>query len=45
MPGHVHAYTDAYGNLSHMMTLNLPHQDLAIVAWSWWKPAPASACR
>ena len=24
MPGHVHAYTDAYGNLSHMMTMNAP---------------------
>jgi transglutaminase-like putative cysteine protease len=32
MPGHVHAYTDAYGNLSHMMTLNAPHQTLSIVA-------------
>jgi transglutaminase-like putative cysteine protease len=32
MPGHVHAYTDAYGNLSHMMTMNVPHQGLAIVA-------------
>lgn len=32
MPGHVHAYTDAYGNLSHMMTMDTPHQGLAIVA-------------
>ncbi|MES2163274.1 MAG: transglutaminase family protein [Pseudomonadota bacterium] len=32
MPGHVHAYTDAYGNLSHMMTMNVPHQGLTIVA-------------
>jgi len=31
-PGHVHAYTDAYGNLSHMMTMDAPHQALAIVA-------------
>lgn len=31
-PGHVHAYTDAYGNLSHMMTMNTPHQALSIVA-------------
>jgi transglutaminase-like putative cysteine protease len=31
-PGHVHAYTDAYGNLSHMMTMNAPHQTLSIVA-------------
>jgi transglutaminase-like putative cysteine protease len=32
MPGHVHAYTDAYGNLSHMMTMNTQHEGLAIVA-------------
>lgn len=32
MPGHVHAYTDAYGNLSHMMTMAVPHQGLSIVA-------------
>jgi transglutaminase-like putative cysteine protease len=31
-PGHCHAYTDAYGNLSHMLTLNEPHQLVAIVA-------------
>ncbi|MTV36388.1 transglutaminase family protein [Duganella radicis] len=31
-PGHVHAYTDAYGNLSHMMTMDTPHQALSIVA-------------
>ncbi|HJV01763.1 MAG TPA: transglutaminase family protein [Burkholderiaceae bacterium] len=31
-PGHVHAYTDAYGNLSHTMTMNAPHQALSIVA-------------
>ena len=31
-PGHVHAYTDAYGNLSHTMTLDRPHQSLSIVA-------------
>jgi hypothetical protein len=28
-PGHLHAYTDAYGNLSHMLTLNAPHDALA----------------
>jgi transglutaminase-like putative cysteine protease len=31
-PGHCHAYTDAYGNLSHMLTLNEPHELVAIVA-------------
>ncbi len=31
-PGHLHAYTDAYGNLSHMLTLDKPHEDLVIVA-------------
>ena len=30
MPGHVHAYTDALGNLSHMMTLDVPHQAISI---------------
>lgn len=33
MPGHVHAYTDAFGNLSHMMTLDSAHQALSIVAY------------
>jgi transglutaminase-like putative cysteine protease len=31
-PGPCHAYTDAYGNLSHMLTLNEPHQSVSIVA-------------
>lgn len=31
-PGHVHAYTDAYGNLSHMMTIDTPHQSVLLVA-------------
>ena len=31
-PGPCHAYTDAYGNLSHMLTLNAPHEQVAIVA-------------
>lgn len=31
-PGQVHAYTDAYGNQSHMLTLNAPHAGLSIVA-------------
>ena len=31
-PGHCHAYTDAYGNLSHMLTLNEPHKSVVIVA-------------
>jgi transglutaminase-like putative cysteine protease len=31
-PGTCHAYTDAYGNLSHMLTLNEPHLSVAIVA-------------
>ena len=31
-PGHCHAYTDAYGNLSHMLTLNEPHREVVIVA-------------
>ena len=31
-PGHCHSYTDAYGNLSHMLTLNEPHQSVTIVA-------------
>ncbi|GAB2870657.1 transglutaminase family protein [Pseudoduganella ginsengisoli] len=30
--GQMHGYTDAYGNLSHMLTLNAPHQALTIVA-------------
>ncbi|MGO4382319.1 transglutaminase family protein [Pseudoduganella sp. RAF53_2] len=33
LPGHVHAYTDAFGNLSHMMTLDSAHKDLSIVAY------------
>lgn len=33
MPGHVHAYTDAFGNLSHMMTLDTAHQALSIIAY------------
>jgi transglutaminase-like putative cysteine protease len=32
VPGHVHAYTDAFGNLSHMMTMDTQHQGLDIVA-------------
>ncbi|TFW19895.1 transglutaminase family protein [Duganella callida] len=32
-PGHLHSYTDAYGNLSHMMTMDAPHNTLAIVAY------------
>jgi transglutaminase-like putative cysteine protease len=31
-PGHVHAYSDAYGNQSHMMTMDAPHKTLSIVA-------------
>lgn len=31
-PGQCHAYTDAYGNLSHMLTINGKHQALALVA-------------
>jgi transglutaminase-like putative cysteine protease len=31
-PGEMHAYTDAFGNLSHMMTLDTPHSQLTIVA-------------
>ena len=31
-PGNCHAYTDAYGNKSHMLTLNEPHQGVLIVA-------------
>jgi transglutaminase-like putative cysteine protease len=31
-PGHCHAYTDAYGNLSHMLTLDEPHEKVAVVA-------------
>jgi transglutaminase-like putative cysteine protease len=30
-PGVCHAYTDAYGNLSHMLTLNEPHHAVSIV--------------
>jgi transglutaminase-like putative cysteine protease len=30
-PGAVNAYTDAYGNRSHMLTLNEPHRTVAIV--------------
>ena len=30
--GRLHGYTDAHGNLSHMLTLNAPHQALTIVA-------------
>lgn len=32
MPGHVHAYTDAYGNQSHMLTLHRQHEGLVILA-------------
>ena len=31
-PGPCHAYTDAYGNLSHMLTIDGRHEGLAIVA-------------
>ncbi|AXA90840.1 transglutaminase family protein [Massilia sp. YMA4] len=31
-PGSLHAHTDAYGNLTHMLTLDKPHDALAIVA-------------
>jgi transglutaminase-like putative cysteine protease len=31
-PGHLNAYTDAYGNLSHMLTLDRAHGSLSIVA-------------
>ncbi|QBE66249.1 transglutaminase family protein [Pseudoduganella lutea] len=31
-PGHLNAYTDAYGNLSHMLTLDQGHGALSIVA-------------
>lgn len=31
-PGSCHAYTDAYGNKSHMLTLNEAHQGVLIVA-------------
>ena len=31
-PGQCHAYTDAYGNLSHMLTINGSHQSLSLVA-------------
>ena len=30
-PGQCHAYTDAYGNLSHMLTINGKHQALGLV--------------
>jgi transglutaminase-like putative cysteine protease len=30
-PGSCHAYSDAYGNLSHMLTLNEPHNAVRIV--------------
>ncbi|SFU58820.1 transglutaminase family protein [Pseudoduganella namucuonensis] len=30
--GQLHGYTDAYGNLSHMLTLTQPHNSLSIVA-------------
>jgi transglutaminase-like putative cysteine protease len=30
-PGNCLAYTDAYGNLSHMLTLNEPHEEVRIV--------------
>jgi len=32
LPGAVHAYTDAYANPSHMMTLVTPHTQLQIIA-------------
>ena len=31
-PGHCHAYTDAYSNRSHMLTLNEPHHSVTIIA-------------
>jgi transglutaminase-like putative cysteine protease len=30
--GQIHGYTDAYGNLSHMLTINAPHSGLSIIA-------------
>ena len=30
--GHLHAYNDAYGNLSHMLTMTGQHSELAIIA-------------
>ncbi|MES2264601.1 MAG: transglutaminase family protein [Pseudomonadota bacterium] len=30
--GQIHGYQDAYGNLSHMLTINAPHASLSIVA-------------
>jgi transglutaminase-like putative cysteine protease len=31
-PGACHAYEDAYGNRSHILTLNAPHRSIAIIA-------------
>jgi transglutaminase-like putative cysteine protease len=31
-PGNLHAFADAYGNQSHMLTLSRPHHSLTIVA-------------
>lgn len=31
MPGHAEPYVDAYGNFSHMMTLNEPHEAVRIL--------------
>src|SRR5262245_53657829 len=33
VPGNVHAYTDAFGNLSHIMTHDVPHNSLSIIAY------------
>ena len=50
-PGHCAAYVDAYGNASHMLTLNAPHDAVRIsrrakaarpdlpVVWGGWHPS------
>jgi hypothetical protein len=45
-PGHCVAYTDAYGNLSHMLTLNEPHDAVRIVVEGVVAPPPCrtAAC-
>lgn len=44
-PGNCHAYTDAYGNLSHMLTLNQPHDAVRIVVEGMMATTPLHSGR
>lgn len=45
MPGKQHPYTDAYGNLSHMLTMSTPHSALCIIAHGVVETTPLHAGR